>query len=253
VACCSDGSSRTCYEIMVSPATFLRRFPASEDPASLDNETPQAPSHPSRESPGRLILDCYRRARVSPMYKRSCTAVLSKIPHSNCCKRVPNRPLRHLRGRFGTLLEQLECGIFERTAVARLSKGTDYRGTWRSVVHQDVQRRTASIIVSFQCTAIDELAPVTCSSGSLLFFMAALGRMGRPQAGLDAATAVCRRCSQAASDLLCVGTPARKGRPKVPMDFCLDRRQKWKGVIPRRRLASRCATWCRQDAKVSAS
>jgi len=45
------------------------------------------------------------------------TAVLPKIPHSNCCKRVSNRPLRGRRGRFGTLLQQLECGIFGRTAV----------------------------------------------------------------------------------------------------------------------------------------
>jgi len=47
------------------------------------------------------------------------TAVLSKIPHSNCCKRVPNRPLRPRRGRFGTFLELLQCGIFGRTAVHR--------------------------------------------------------------------------------------------------------------------------------------
>jgi len=45
------------------------------------------------------------------------TAVLPKIPHSNSSKRVPNRPLRPRRGRFGTLLQQLECGIFGRTAV----------------------------------------------------------------------------------------------------------------------------------------
>jgi len=45
------------------------------------------------------------------------TAVLPKIPHCNSSKSVPNRPLRGRRGRFGTLLEQLECGIFGRTAV----------------------------------------------------------------------------------------------------------------------------------------
>jgi len=48
---------------------------------------------------------------------RSPTAVLPKILHSNCRKRVPNRPLRPRRGRFGTLSQQLECGIFGRTAV----------------------------------------------------------------------------------------------------------------------------------------
>ena len=47
----------------------------------------------------------------------AATAVLPKIPHSNCSKRVPNRPLRPRRGRFGTLLELLQCGIFGRTAV----------------------------------------------------------------------------------------------------------------------------------------
>jgi len=47
------------------------------------------------------------------------TAVLPKIPHSNCPKRVPNRPPRPRRGRFGTLLELLQCGIFGRTAVLR--------------------------------------------------------------------------------------------------------------------------------------
>jgi len=51
------------------------------------------------------------------LYVRGHTAVLPKIPHSNSCKRVLNRPLRPRRGRFGTLLQQLECGIFGRTAV----------------------------------------------------------------------------------------------------------------------------------------
>jgi len=49
---------------------------------------------------------------------RMHTAVLQKIPHSNCYKIVPNRPLRGRRGRFGTLLQLLECGIFGRTAVS---------------------------------------------------------------------------------------------------------------------------------------
>jgi len=47
------------------------------------------------------------------------TAVLPKFPHSNCCKRVPNRPLRPHRGRFGTLLELLQWGILGRTAVGQ--------------------------------------------------------------------------------------------------------------------------------------
>jgi len=49
----------------------------------------------------------------------SSTAVLQEIPHSNCSKRVPNRPLRDREGRFGPLLQQLECGILERTTVER--------------------------------------------------------------------------------------------------------------------------------------
>ena len=62
-------------------------------------------------------------AHPSMKTQNDCTAVLPKIPHSNCCKRVPNRPprgrrpLRGRRGRFGTLLQLLECGIFGRTAV----------------------------------------------------------------------------------------------------------------------------------------
>ena len=43
-------------------------------------------------------------------------AVLPKIPHINSSNRVPNRPLRPRRGRFGTLLELLQCGIFGRLA-----------------------------------------------------------------------------------------------------------------------------------------
>jgi len=49
------------------------------------------------------------------------TAVLPQIPHSNSCKRVPNRPLRPRRGRFGTLLQLLECGNFGRTAVVHVA------------------------------------------------------------------------------------------------------------------------------------
>jgi len=58
-------------------------------------------------------------ARIGTRTKIAFTAVLPKIPHSNCCKRVPNRPLRGRRGRFRTLLQLFvfECGIFGRTAV----------------------------------------------------------------------------------------------------------------------------------------
>jgi len=54
-------------------------------------------------------------------------AVLPKIPHSISCKRVPNRPLRPRRGRFGTLLQLLECGIYRRTAAYR---PVCIRATW---------------------------------------------------------------------------------------------------------------------------
>jgi len=58
-------------------------------------------------------------AAVSRSRLLGSTAVLSKIPHCNSSKSVPNRPLWGRRGRFGTLLVQLECGIFGRAAVRR--------------------------------------------------------------------------------------------------------------------------------------
>jgi len=61
---------------------------------------------------------------VLPLNQRflHVTAVLPKIPHSNCCKRVPNRPLRGRGGRFGTILQLLECEIFGRTALGHPSR-----------------------------------------------------------------------------------------------------------------------------------
>jgi len=44
-------------------------------------------------------------------------AVLPEIPLYNSSKSAPNRPLRGRRGRFRALLQQLQCGILERTAV----------------------------------------------------------------------------------------------------------------------------------------
>jgi len=47
----------------------------------------------------RCIQWCTARSwSSSPAQIAKQTAVLSKIPHSNCCKRVPNWPLRGLRG-----------------------------------------------------------------------------------------------------------------------------------------------------------
>jgi len=57
--------------------------------------------------------------KVAPPFPHY-TAVLPEIPHCNSSKSVPIRPLRGRRGRFGTLLQQLECGIFGRTAVCSL-------------------------------------------------------------------------------------------------------------------------------------
>jgi len=91
--------------------------------ASLAPHTLHAP-HPS------LILyrarHTHSRPRTLPtsptglglLFYSTVTAALPKIPHCNCPKSVPNRPLGGRRGRFGTLLQQLECGIFGRTAVA---------------------------------------------------------------------------------------------------------------------------------------
>jgi len=72
--------------------------------------------------------------------KRCSTAVRPKIPHSNCCKIVPNRPLRGRRGRFGTLLQLLECGIFGRTAVDGCL-GQVQGQRWCSTWHQGANRR----------------------------------------------------------------------------------------------------------------
>jgi len=56
---------------------------------------------------------------VVSVKKAQHTAVLPRTPHCTCCKRVPNRPQRPHRGRFGTLLELLQWWIFGRTAVVK--------------------------------------------------------------------------------------------------------------------------------------
>ena len=62
------------------------------------------------------------RANRHSFKKRGSTAVLPKIRHCNSSQSVPNRPLWGRRGRFETLLQQLECGIFVRTAVTCQAK-----------------------------------------------------------------------------------------------------------------------------------
>jgi len=69
--------------------------------------------------------------------KRESTAVLSEIPHSQCCGRVPNRPLRGRRGPLKTFLQWLECGILERTAVVFLYNL--HRITKRNNIVQQIQ------------------------------------------------------------------------------------------------------------------
>jgi len=68
--------------------------------------------------PRTLLNDCNHSATAHFWRSAICTTVLQEILHSNCFKRAPKRPSRDRRGRFGTLLQQLKCGIFERTAVA---------------------------------------------------------------------------------------------------------------------------------------
>jgi len=53
----------------------------------------------------------YRRSPKIPALQLSQKSSKSASAGSYCCNRVPNRPLRGRRGRFGTLLQLLECGI----------------------------------------------------------------------------------------------------------------------------------------------
>jgi len=89
------------------------------------------------------------------------TAVLPKIPHSNCCKIVRNRPLRGRRGRFGTLLrghrgrfgtllQLLECGIFGRTAVDVEAR----QQTTRIALPTNESHTTPSLIFPNGCTFV---------------------------------------------------------------------------------------------------
>jgi len=87
----------------------------------------------SRRLTSRVSGGDYRASKTRARKRkiRCPTAVRPKIPHSNCCKIVPNRPLRGRRGRFGTLLQLLECGIFGRTAVSNDSPSTGKSTTQR--------------------------------------------------------------------------------------------------------------------------
>ena len=70
---------------------------------------------PSLSIGSRTLLNDCNHSATAIFGGQQYTAFLSKLPHSNCCKIVPNRPLRPRRGQFGTLLQQLECGKFGRT------------------------------------------------------------------------------------------------------------------------------------------
>jgi len=78
----------------------------------LASEFGQSRFRIGRDEENGAILEGQRNTEVY----LSATAVLPKFSHSNSCERGPNRPLRPRRGRFGTLLQQLECGNFGRTA-----------------------------------------------------------------------------------------------------------------------------------------
>jgi len=65
----------------------------------------------------RQVNGLLTEGRLCTQRQGRSTEVLPKIPHCNSSKSVPNQPLRGRRGRFGTLLQQLECGNFGRTAV----------------------------------------------------------------------------------------------------------------------------------------
>jgi len=56
-----------------------------------------------------------RTVYVQPFSQKSRTATVPRVFQIGLCAEAPQ--LRGRRGRFGTLLEQLECGIFGRTAV----------------------------------------------------------------------------------------------------------------------------------------
>ena len=71
----------------------------------------------SQHAHERPVARSYPLCAHARRHRASSTGVLPEVPHFNSCKRVPNRPLWGRRGRFGTLLQLLECDIFERTAV----------------------------------------------------------------------------------------------------------------------------------------
>jgi len=64
--------------------------------------------------------------------EKAATAVLTKMSHSNCSRRVPYRPPRPLRGHSGTLLALLQCESSVRTAV--VAKMSVDRNSWQLYV-----------------------------------------------------------------------------------------------------------------------
>jgi len=78
----------------------------------LASEFGQSRFRIGRDEENGAILEGQRNTEVY----LSAAAVFPKLSHSNSCERGPNWPLRPRRGRLGTLLQQLECGSFGRTA-----------------------------------------------------------------------------------------------------------------------------------------
>jgi len=108
------------------------------------------------------------------------TAVLLKFPHSNCSKRVSHRPLRGRRGRFGTLLQQLECGKFGRTAVVS------------DIFLKSASQTSQFILARFQARACNTLAFRAVARSAMHRYRARRPAQW-PRARMGARAARCRR------------------------------------------------------------
>jgi len=116
---CRHGGGRENEEAAGLNCSSRRARPPATSGPHPHAGAPVSVAHPPRGQhwqSARLFAAIDQLGSQVTQIRQAITAVLPKIPHSNCSNRVPNRPLRPHRGRFGTLLEQLECWIFGRTA-----------------------------------------------------------------------------------------------------------------------------------------
>jgi len=123
-------------EALSPPWPHVRRptdLPTTAAPWSTRKKKSSRLRGGSRRLTSRVSGGDYRASKTRARKRkiRCPTAVRPKIPHSNCCKIVSDRPLRGRRGRFNTLLQLLECGIFGRTAVSNDSPSTGKSTTQR--------------------------------------------------------------------------------------------------------------------------